>query len=584
MTIFCTNCGAAADEGVSFCEACGIALENDAEQTQEQLLYQSPQGVEKKRSRGFRRGYLISVIIAVIVISFPIGLNLHSSYQSRAEKNRLRQQIEETFNLYVPIQSEQNAEVNSFFVTENNLAYANSMILSLFKRGLEQSFSLGGNLIYQETERFDSSEYTNLDPATSIIYPGAIFTGDSIFTDYAILPLARNPIEIAANFPSAQAESMSIIVDDPRFSTVTLARNQLVEMNLTSDVAANFTFSSKVYNEEREVRAFLGVSGLPPVISSFVDLGGSVGGSRSSKRTNMLVKFTQVYYTLSVHPPETPIGFFRDGFDMASLGELSPAYVSEVSYGRIGVLSINSDSTANEINAAIKASVDLVGLGGELGGSHKRVLEQSEMNLYIIGGSATQAGNAIEGYNGFMQFITGGNSIMEEKQYAVPIAYRLRYVSDNSIVPGGMVTSVRTLEGNPENMKITVTLNSIDTELRNVTVSVNTTNINAVAKQDFYEYKRVDKVLSQNALTNPIELLFIGRDDTAYLDFYNISVNEGFFYRLEPVSPGGTRILFSELPIGTTQRQIQFASNRSNGEPVLTLNLTVKKEAVELRP
>lgn len=630
MAKVCSNCGKAVRERAKFCEECGATFREGAAQespigsaqetTQNPKQFYGPGAPGKKKKR--KVGVVAAVL--VIVIGLPTVLIV---YKMQAEEKRLAQaaeqqqiaeqqaaeqqriaeeeraqkrlQAENIFSMYVPIQPGQNARADGFIVTEKNLTEANLTLISLVENKLQEILSLSNRSIYQEVEHFDSSEYTNLDPATSIIYPGAIFTGDSIFADYTILPLARKPIELAANFATSQADSISALVDDPKFSTVTVARNQLVEKNLTSDVAANITFSSKTYNEEHEVRAFLGLSvPLPPVISSFLDFSAPAGFSLKEKKTNMLVKFTQVYYTLSVHPPESPVDFFKDGFNTATLGDISPAYVSEVSYGRTGVLSINSKYSESEINAALKASIEVakvieIGEAASLEASFKNVLENSEMNLYIIGGSSIHAGGAVSGYNGFMEFITSGNNVMEEKQYAVPISYKLRYVSDNSLVPGGMVKKSTISESNPESMKITITLNSIDTSFKNATVRVNTTNMNAVTKQDLFEYTRVDEMLDKNALANPIELLLTERDDTAFLDFSDIAVNDGYKKafdggdkainerKLMAIGDDGARILFADIPVGTTQRQIQFSSDKSKGAVVLTLNLTIKKEAVE---
>ena len=500
-----------------------------------------------------------------------------------------------TFDMYTPVSwTGKNTDTpTDFLVTADNLIEANIRLMSMVSKGLDRLINLGDTVIAQEVEPFDSSNYTNLDPATSIIYPGALIRGDSLFTDdYTLLTMARNPIELTSNFYSANVDSIVTIVDDPKFSTVTTAKNQLVEKNLTSNVAANIEFYGRECSDEREARIAVGASlSLPPVISQFVKgVGGSIGASRTTKKTSLMLKYTQTYYTLSIHPPENPIDFFNDGFNMAALGDLSPAYVSEVSYGRMGILSITSNYSASEIKAALEAEVgvELAGIsadvGVNVGGGYKKVLEESEINLYIIGGSEAQAGVAVNGYNGFMEFIAGGNNLMEEKKYAVPISYKLRYVSDNTLVPGGMATSTRRQEHNPENMKITVTLNYIDTSLDELQFTINTTTINAVTKRDFYVYTIIDKVLSKH---EPIELLYIGQDNSAFLDLSNITYTKtipGWFTYTSKTKLYGIdedRIVFSDWPIGTSQHQIRFAAEPDSRQPVLTLNLTVKKEAVE---
>src|SRR5574344_3065636 len=114
----------------------------------------------------------------------------------------------------------------------------------------------------------------------------------------------------------------------------------------------------------------------------------------------------------------------------------SPArkVVSAFIHGRQGVILVESNESSQEVSLAIRAAFNAKTVNGQLSLDSKAqtILNNSEINICIIGGDGGEAAKTIEGFNAFKDFIINGG-VYTNEVFGVPISFSAAYASDNSL-------------------------------------------------------------------------------------------------------------------------------------------------------
>lgn len=267
-----------------------------------------------------------------------------------------------------------------------------------------------------------------LNPATDVIYPGALIKGESLLDGtYTLIPASRKPIIISTSLTGGA--KTSIVVSEPKLSTIREAINSLMKDDYQAP-PANMGFTVEQANSEEQLNLSLRAS----YKGNGVNVKGGFDFSNKNVKTRLVAKFIQSYYTLDMDTPNKPSDLFAGDVNKTLFGTYMPMYISTVTYGRMAFFTIESSLTESEVKATLDASYK--GAGGATSGSleadFKKLKENSTMKVYILGGNAEDAANAIEGYEGFKTFIKSGGNFSKTSPGA-PISYKLRYIKDNTI-------------------------------------------------------------------------------------------------------------------------------------------------------
>lgn len=275
---------------------------------------------------------------------------------------------------------------------------------------------------YEAAAGFD--EQIVLNPQTDVIYPGALVKGESILDGtYTLIPAKRKPITISTSLTGGNVTS--VVVDDPKLSTVREAVNNL--MKQTYDVPyANIGFTVEQAYSESQVDLSLRAS----YKGVGLNIKGGFDFSNTNIKTRLVAKFIQNYYTLDLDLPNQPSDLFEEDVDRALFGTLMPMYVSTVTFGRMALFTIESEYSETEVRSFLNASYS--GINASASGEFDNLMTKTTMKVYILGGSGQTAGAAINGFEDFKNYIiTGGN--FSKTSPGAPISYKLRYIRDNSI-------------------------------------------------------------------------------------------------------------------------------------------------------
>jgi hypothetical protein len=282
-----------------------------------------------------------------------------------------------------------------------------------------------------------------------IIWPGAIIQGKSLKTgDLKLLNVTdkRAPITLTTNLPLSKTS----ITITPNSSTAQQAIADFMiaagEMPEGSQAGAGIlSFHVEEATTFKQSMLQMGISAGFTEPESSVGLEGSLTVEQSRKQSThtVVAKFIQEMFTVRVADDliPTPSDFFSTDFSIADLenleddGEIGddniPVYIESVTYGRIMVFSLKSEtvSSANKLISELEASMaDYAKLGGEYSDEHEEIFSTASHRVFSAGGTDDAANAAIASLDWSRFFVKSPASA------AVPISFVAKTLNGRKIV------------------------------------------------------------------------------------------------------------------------------------------------------
>ncbi len=344
-------------------------------------------------------------------------------------------------DLNVEFSSLNQADLDSSFKYESSRKLTEDEVL-------EKGYDINYNEDYEVTyERVTASssydELLSFGMNNDIYYPGALVD----FNTMNPIQIDRAPLTMSLNMEGAISSvsgQLSITVDEPKLSTIRNGISTLINRNLVDDsnLAANLSIEFSEINSSDEFNMKIGVG----VQKSKFHISNNFELDKVNKQTNLLVTIKQVYYTVDVDLPNSQYGFFsedvkNEDLENAISPEVIPTYVSSVSYGRIALISIQSNYSATEIENQLRAGW---GKMSENPGSSPLKLtsvdfsnsirsfasdSQTSISVFIYGGSTENAYQAalssVENFS-FGEEFFGDYDVRESA--GLPISYKFRHL------------------------------------------------------------------------------------------------------------------------------------------------------------
>ena len=293
------------------------------------------------------------------------------------------------------------------------------------------------------------------------LWPGALVRGGDL--DNGLLNpivVGRAPITVGTDLTGLTAEQGSRTVATPNQLTAGGAINEIVGAYIAGPgnghVGARLSFDETFVEDFNQSMLDLGISmqwtgwGSGSLQSDF-------SASTEEFNSSYLCRFSQAYFTASVVPPARPHDMLADGAEVSDLGGYMnasdpPCYVSSVTYGRVGFLSIHSYARKDSVEMAVKGAFSSMGFDvqGSLDAAFTRILNQSEIKILVRGGTASDGVLPIVGdrIQGMYDWIVGGAELTNASD-AVPISYTTRYLKDNRLASFAYANEWRTEECSP---------------------------------------------------------------------------------------------------------------------------------------
>lgn len=269
------------------------------------------------------------------------------------------------------------------------------------------------------------------DPNVSVVYPGSLLQGKSLTNATPdVVAVKRGGGTVSIDIINGSG-AVSFYVNEVKKSNITKALNTIVKGN-NQVMPARFTFQHESIKTKEELSLALGLN------ADILDVtaASNLSFSNEDKTNHYLVSLKQTFYTMSFDIPYN----YNDLFDTFYVKPMdlakyvyrgNPAcYVSDVTYGRVYYLLIESTSSSNTITAAVNASYN--NIDGTMNTNYLSSLENLNVKVIALGGANAGSFSSINATN--LSALTNFLSQSSDMETGVPLSYVVRTVYNNKLV------------------------------------------------------------------------------------------------------------------------------------------------------
>lgn len=307
-----------------------------------------------------------------------------------------------------------------------------------------------GYLIYKQVA--EAEQFAISPEWASCIYLGSILNGASIkgnkFSPQPVQGIDSHlkPITVSTTLavsPGATASSYNMMpVSDLIFVRKALSDydtqypgkvGTAQQMSIAIDTFHYFNELQKSYGYNKNTNAI------------FVDASSKTtdGQLEISSRSGAIIRFYTINFRMDMDIPNNNGNVFNQlidptGLDTANIfGGYVPYYVSSISYGRMGIMVLQSDASSEDLYHAVSKQVNilsgLVGAGSELTQSEKDILNSSKICYQLMGPTASTKALPVTGLNGMLTVLEQ-SATYSKTNPGIPIFFSLSYLNDASNV------------------------------------------------------------------------------------------------------------------------------------------------------
>ncbi|WP_053404843.1 thiol-activated cytolysin family protein [Persicobacter sp. CCB-QB2] len=294
-----------------------------------------------------------------------------------------------------------------------------------------------------------NSGFPLFNPNASVIYPGSLLQGNSLKQATPnVIAVERAGGTISYDLNNGNLAS-SFTVEEVAKSSIQNAMNNIIA-NAPQNLPANFVFNYEQVQSESALAFELGID----FENAFAEVSGDFGFSSGSSLNRILVKLNQSFYTMSFDIPTSNAGIFAESVSPEDLSryvqEGNPAtYISDVTYGRIYYMLIESTSSYQEMETEIQGSFSGVTNQTDVDISANSLdkLENLKIKVMAFGGDAQTSllTVGVTDLNQLVQLLAESTTI----QTGLPISYVVRSVLTNQIVSTQLATEYDITECEP---------------------------------------------------------------------------------------------------------------------------------------
>ncbi len=280
----------------------------------------------------------------------------------------------------------------------------------------------------------------SFDPNADSIWPGAITQTKTLPQGLAApIGLARRPGTITlsdAIIAGGSEVKYSRTLKEPSLAgTREAVAGMFTQGSVKLAAKSNYLAETAYSMNEASVKMGVAASWMNGSVKA------NFAGSWLSKKTTMVVRFVQAYYTVSFAAPPSPEKVFGplvtadDARPYMGPGN-PPAYVSSVTYGRMLIMKVETDESERDLRAALNLAFNKVQVDIDV--ASMNVLKNSTFSVFVLGGSPDdaariQASDSESRAAALGSYIQNGANF-DPKSPGVAISYTMRRLSDNETI------------------------------------------------------------------------------------------------------------------------------------------------------
>ncbi|QOG02456.1 thiol-activated cytolysin family protein [Flavobacterium sp. MDT1-60] len=321
-------------------------------------------------------------------------------------------------------------------------------VLSSVKTGTQELNPTTGNNEYVYLTTVEKQ--TTLSPLSiineanlDVIYPGSILRGSSFMNatyDPLVLKNAFKPVTLSMSLRGDLSVSANALPNPSEINTVI---NGLVSKNKNlidyEAIPTYYEYQSDEITTENSFKkaldAHLNVNVLGGLVKA--NFGYTQNSGSTNTKSYVMVKVRQRLYSMTINPK-----YYTDWIDgdisTNNFGTHEPVYVSNVDYGRVAYILIETTKDETYNNMMVKASVGValkvvnIGLDVSYSEEFKKLFAQNKIKVMIVGGPLALGGK-VSDYNSFVEFLKAPTSA-DLVSSSAPISYKIRRLKDNTEV------------------------------------------------------------------------------------------------------------------------------------------------------
>lgn len=277
---------------------------------------------------------------------------------------------------------------------------------------------------FTEVRRVSCFESVILPELQSHIWIGNLLMKGSIIScNYIPLIYPRNPITVSLTLPGTEP----LVIQSPSYSSFL---NYIQQQTSKGSFMQNdeFNFTVEQFSSYNELKVAFGSN----VNTNGIFWGSSSGSSETdhliNKASGLYVKFYQTSFKALMDYPEEEIATIPNNLIDSAV------YVNSITYGRMGILTLETNETAYEAQEKINKIFKTIFSSSSYTFTQE---EQSFLNgcdfkVYLIGGTGSTSVESFTGLDGFIQHIKKG--AFSRDVPGTPIFCTFNHVKDNSPV------------------------------------------------------------------------------------------------------------------------------------------------------
>ena len=268
------------------------------------------------------------------------------------------------------------------------------------------------------------------DPNVSVVYPGSLLQRGSLNNPTPdVIAVKRGGGIVSIDIVNGSG-AVAMSISEIRKSSVTQALNDIIYFN-NKVMPARFTLEHELVKTQEELAMSLGLG----ADAWGVSVASDIGFSNAAGTNHYIVALKQSFYTMSYDIPYNYADLFDPSVKPMDLVKYvyrgNPAcYVSDVTYGRVYYLLIESTSSVDSMSSAISSSYSSV--NGTVNASSLSSLRNLNIKVMALGGETSSTFSSIDASELYSLTYMLGQSA--DIQTGVPLSYVVRTVYSNKLV------------------------------------------------------------------------------------------------------------------------------------------------------
>ncbi|MGJ1409505.1 thiol-activated cytolysin family protein [Sphingobacterium thalpophilum] len=296
-------------------------------------------------------------------------------------------------------------------------------------------------------QKYKAQMFTIVEPEMSkIIYPGSIIDGRSvdgpIFEPKILLGISDHirPVTISTSMPVSPGKVAYTNLPRPTAERALFnaALSDLEKLYPDDIGAAKLDVDRDTFRVYEELKTLYGFN--KKIDAFLVDTKTIKQGENHmiASKSAMKIRFAQENFTIDVEDYNGYDKLFDPrGLDIPKItGGVTPLFVKSVTYGRMGIMVIESSYSSEKLYKAVYKQIDilkgLVGLGKDMTDEEKQIINEASIRVKYTGiGTDSSPAEKIQGLAGFIQTLTA-NSTYSKENPGVPIAFQLALLKEGN--------------------------------------------------------------------------------------------------------------------------------------------------------